>query len=90
MPESKKRKAAVAKKNRENRREIAENRELKKSPTWWAPVMVGLMVLGVVIIVTAYVSGGDLPIPNLDNGNINLFLGFGVLLAGFFMTMGWK
>ena len=50
--------------------------------------MVALMVLGLVIVVTAYVSKGQLPIP--DGGNTNLFVGFGVMVVGFLMTMGWK
>ena len=31
---------------------------------------------------------GDLPVPGLGNGN--LFIGFGIMLVGFLMTMGWR
>lgn len=88
MPESKKRKEAVAKKRIQHEREIVAEREPARSPRWWAPVMVGLMVIGLIIVVMAYVSRGDLPIPN--GGNTNLFVGFGVMIAGFLMTIGWK
>lgn len=58
------------------------------SPRWWAPVMVALMLIGLVVMVLAYVYGGDLPIPGWGNGNV--LLGGGFLIAGMLMTMGWK
>ncbi len=60
----------------------------KRSPKWWAPVMVTLMIIGLVIVVLAYVFSGNLPIPGFGNGN--LFVGFGIMLIGFLMTMGWR
>ena len=60
----------------------------KHSPKWWAPVMVTLMIIGLVIVVLAYVFSGNLPIPGFGNGN--LFVGFGIMLVGFLMTMGWR
>lgn len=89
MPESRRRKAAVKKKQAQREVDIDKNRELAGSPRWWAPVMVTLMLIGLIIVVTAYVTSGQYPIP-FDNGNYNLFLGFGVMLVGFLMTMGWK
>lgn len=88
MPESKKRKEAVRKQRIQREHDIVADREPKRSPRWWAPLMVGLMVIGLVIVVMAYVSRGDLPIPG--GGNYNLFVGFGVMMAGFLMTIGWK
>ncbi|MDO5723100.1 MAG: cell division protein CrgA [Flaviflexus sp.] len=89
MPESKRRKAAVEKRKYQREREMKAERTPATSPSWWAPVMVGLMILGLIIVVTAYVSHGSLPIP-FPNPNYNLFLGFGVMICGFLMTMGWK
>ena len=60
----------------------------KHSPKWLAPVMVTLMIIGLVIVVLAYVFSGNLPIPGFGNGN--LFVGFGIMLVGFLMTMGWR
>ena len=92
MAESKKRKKVE---QRRIARQQAEERQKKVapptgSPKWWVPVMVGLAVLGLLIIVIAYITGGRFPIPDLDNGNINLFVGIGFMLVGFLMTMGWK
>ena len=58
------------------------------SPKWWVPLMVSLMVIGLIIVVLAYVFNGQFPMKGLGNGN--LFIGFAFMLAGFLMTMGWK
>ncbi|USR79477.1 cell division protein CrgA [Arcanobacterium pinnipediorum] len=89
MPESKKRKKV-------EERRIAASRQqqerpapqLQRSPQWWAPVMVALAVIGLIVVVTAYVSHGQAPIPGFGNGN--LFVGIGLMMVGFLMTMGWK
>jgi uncharacterized RDD family membrane protein YckC len=60
----------------------------KTSPRWWAPLMVTLMIIGLIVVVVAYLFSGDLPVPGLGNGN--LFIGFGIMLVGFLMTMGWR
>ncbi|WP_394262759.1 cell division protein CrgA [Trueperella sp.] len=92
MAESKKRKKVeqrrIARQQADERRKKVD--PPKGSPKWWVPVMVGLAVLGLIIIVIAYITGGRYPIPGLDNGNINLFVGIGLMLVGFLMTMGWK
>lgn len=89
MPESKKRQKVVDRRKAQNRR--AQNTaEEKRSPRWWAPLMVTLAIIGLLIVVTAYVTNGRFPVPGLSNGNINLFIGIGFMLAGFFMTAGWK
>lgn len=58
------------------------------NPTWWAPVMVTLMVLGLLWIVIFYITAGAWPIGSFGYGN--LVAGFGLLLAGFAMTMRWR
>lgn len=82
MPESKKRK-----KPSEARPETRAA-AVKPSPSWWAPTMVVLMVLGLVGVVLTYLTQGNLPVPGL--GNWNLAIGFGVMLVGFFMTLRWR
>lgn len=90
MPESRKRK------NAKGRPVEAEDTELnpswsagmKLSPSWWAPVMVTLMVIGLVVIVVTYVTNAQYPIPGI--GNWNLAVGAGIALVGFIMTMRWK
>ena len=59
----------------------------KPSPSWWVPVMVGRMILGLVWVVVTYLLQADYPIPGI--GNWNLAIGFGIMLAGFSMTMRW-
>ena len=62
------------------------------NPTWWAPVMVGLMVVGLLWIVVFYIlsDGPDntWPVPGIGYGN--LAIGFGLIMVGFMMTTRWK
>jgi hypothetical protein len=59
------------------------------NPRWWVPVMLGLMVLGLVWVVTYYISGtNEWPVPPL--GRWNLGVGFALILVGFGMTTRWR
>ena len=59
------------------------------NPRWFVPVMLGLMVLGLLWVVTYYISGvHQYPIPAL--GRWNLGVGFGLMLSGFLMTTRWR
>jgi hypothetical protein len=61
------------------------------NPPWFAPVMLGLMVAGLLWVVTFYVtsgSGQSYPIPNI--GYYNLAIGFTLMISGFMMTMRWR
>lgn len=58
------------------------------NPTWWVPVMVGLMVLGLIWLVVFYLSGAKFPIPGISYWN--LAIGFALMMAGFAMTTRWK
>jgi Cell division protein CrgA len=58
------------------------------SPRWFAPVMLGLMVIGLAWIVTYYLFQSKYPIP--DVGTWNLVIGFGILLTGFGMMTRWR
>jgi hypothetical protein len=64
--------------------------DIKPNPAWFLPVMLGLMVLGVLWIVTYYVTAGNarLPIPAI--GNFNLAIGFALIIAGFIMATRWR
>ncbi|MDD7385140.1 MAG: cell division protein CrgA [Actinomycetaceae bacterium] len=97
MPESEQSKKAAPGTKRsieqqETKRQSAKSVKRKPkregSPRWWAPVMVTLMIVGLLVVVLAYIFGGRVPIPGFGNGN--LALGFGLMLIGFLMTMGWK
>ncbi|MCI6574063.1 MAG: cell division protein CrgA [Actinomycetaceae bacterium] len=93
MPESKKRKKVIdqrkAAAGAQSHRPKAEKQ--LRSPKWWAPLMVTLAIVGLIVVVMAYVtaqSGMQLPIPGA--GNWNLLIGLVLMIAGFLMTMGWK
>lgn len=67
------------------------------SPRWYAPTMVGLMLIGLVWVVVTYLFQGAYPVPYfvkshggdwLRNGN--LYLGALIALAGFLGLLRWK
>lgn len=64
------------------------SRELPPNPVWFAPVMVGLMVVGLLWTAAYYISGQVYPIPSLGRWNIGV--GFGLMIAGFAMTTRWR
>lgn len=89
MPESRGRKSVEQNKARAAQRaEGATVRKPKPSPRWWAPAMVTLMVLGLILVVLTYLSKGTLPVDGW--GNANLVVGFAVMFIGFLMTMKWR
>lgn len=57
------------------------------NPQWLAPVAVALLIVGLVYLVTYYLSAGTLPLPI---GDWNLAAGFGIMLLGGGMLMFWK
>ena len=57
------------------------------NPSWWVPVMSGLMIAGVVWVSTFYITQGDWPAPI---GYWNLAIGMGMIMAGFLMSTKWK
>lgn len=58
------------------------------SPSWWAPTFVTFLILGLVWLVVYYMSGALYPIPKI--GNWNLFIGLGLMMVGFLMTLRWR
>ena len=76
-------KRSIEKKAAEKRASSKERKPTRvkglQSPKWWAPLLVTLMIVGLVIVVSAYIFGGNFPIKGLGNGN--LFIGFGALAA---------
>lgn len=93
MPESSSRKKpAKVSKPRAPKLPI-ENTEELPNPVWFKPVMFGFMILGLVWIITYYVSSAQYPLGagtpwNLQNWNI--LIGFGIAMVGFMMSTRWK
>lgn len=60
----------------------------KESPRWLAPAMVGSFLVGLVWIVTFYVSNTNYPIPSIHAWN--MVIGFGWVAAGFVLATRWR
>ncbi|GAB3117235.1 hypothetical protein GCM10027055_28270 [Janibacter alkaliphilus] len=58
------------------------------NPSWFVPVMLGLMVIGLIWVVTFYITEQQYPVQAW--GMWNLGAGFALILAGFAMTTRWK
>ena len=58
------------------------------SPRWLAPTMLTLMVVGLIWVVTTYLSSAQFPIPGI--GQYNLLVGFAFILVGFGLTTRWR
>ena len=60
----------------------------RTSPSWYAPLMVALLVIGLAYIVVFYLSQSQYPIAAL--GPWNVVVGFGIIMAGFIMATRWR
>ncbi|AOT02932.1 cell division protein CrgA [Arthrobacter sp. U41] len=83
MPESKRRKSTTPATT-----QTSAPRANKPNPVWFKPVMFGLMILGLLWIITFYISEGALPVAAWGSGNI--VAGFGIAIIGFLMTTRWR
>lgn len=71
----------------------APRSEDQPNPAWFKPLMFGFMLLGLVWIITYYVTSAQFPLGagtpwNLENWNI--LIGFGIAMVGFMMSTRWK
>jgi hypothetical protein len=66
------------------------------NPVWFKPVMFGFMIVGLIWIITYYVTSAQFPLggalneAGLNVGNWNILIGFGIAMVGFMMTTRWK
>ncbi|WP_242612812.1 cell division protein CrgA [Janibacter limosus] len=58
------------------------------NPSWFVPLMLALMLIGLVWVVTFYITQEKYPVESW--GRWNLGGGFAFILAGFAMTTRWK
>ncbi|EWS79948.1 cell division protein CrgA [Brachybacterium phenoliresistens] len=77
-------KSAEAERSRTTRRRVAAP---TPNPQWLAPFAVTMLILGLVYLVTYYLTAGQLPLPI---GDWNLAVGFGVMVIGGGALMFWK
>jgi hypothetical protein len=67
----------------------ARARAAQPSPRWYAFLMVGLMLLGLLWIVVYYVAGDQIPFM-VSLGAWNFAIGFGAMIVGLIMSMRWR
>jgi len=60
----------------------------KPNPVWFKPVMFGLMIVGLLWIITFYITEGAFPVQAW--GSLNIVAGFGIAIIGFLMTTRWR
>jgi hypothetical protein len=64
-------------------------RAAQPSPRWYAWLMIGLMLIGLLWIVVFYVAGERIPLM-ASLGAWNFAIGFGAMVAGLIMSMRWR
>lgn len=89
MPKSKSRNKAKSR-SASQRYQLHPDRKQKHkpSPRWYGVLILGLMIIGVVIIVTNYMQ--VLPGTDLGAKPVFLFVGLGFILVGFIGTTRWR
>ena len=85
MPKSRSRNTA-AQKRRYQLEPTKKAPRQKPSPRWYAPLVLGIMGLGVVIIVLNYIWPQVLPFTNDATSPVALFVGLGMIGVGFLGT----
>lgn len=61
---------------------------IKPNPRWFLPVLIGLLLIGLIWLVTFYVSQGAFPVEAWQNWNI--LIGFAFFVAGLIMSTRWR
>ncbi|MFK5633371.1 MULTISPECIES: cell division protein CrgA [unclassified Ornithinimicrobium] len=87
MPESRGREGAKQRAQRASQL-TPQTQKLPSNPSWFVPVMSGLMILGVLWVSIFYITSGDWPIEPI--GYWNLAIGMGLIMSGFVMATRWR
>lgn len=96
MPESSTRKKKSTKPAAST--DVAFNDAESPNPAWFVRLMFGLLLGGLIWIITYYITGAQWPLgsgfasinPALNLGNWNIAIGFGLVIVGFGMSTRWK
>jgi hypothetical protein len=90
MPESRSRRKP---KSEAPVRPVVLGEEESENPTWYKATMFGFMIVGLIWILTFYISSARYPLGSatpIDLSNWNILIGFGIAMVGFVMTTKWK
>ena len=60
------------------------------SPSWLAPTMVTLFVVGLAYLVVFYIAGSSIPVMKDLSALVNVGIGFALIMGGFFLATKWK
>jgi Cell division protein CrgA len=60
------------------------------NPSWLAPLMVAMFILGLLWIVAFYLNGNAIPVMKDLNNMENVLVGFGFIGVGFFLATRWR
>ena len=60
------------------------------NPSWLAPLMVAMFVIGLLWIVIFYLAGTSVPVMKSLNNMENVLVGFGFIGVGFFLSTRWR
>ena len=85
MPKSRSRNRA-AEKRRYQLEPTKKAPRQKPSPRWYAPLVLGLMGLGVLLIVLNYIWPKVVPFTSDQTSPVALFIGLGMIAVGFLGT----
>jgi hypothetical protein len=58
------------------------------SPVWYSALVIGTMVVGMIWLVTYYVSSGNLPVKSIEAWNV--VVGFLWIATGFGLATQWR
>jgi len=67
---------------------VAAPKKKQPSPPWYGGLVLGAMLVGVVWLVMYYVSGGTLPVSDLEAWNV--LVGFVWIAVGFALSTQWR
>ena len=60
------------------------------NPSWLAPLMVAMFIIGLLWIVAFYLNGNSIPVMKSLNNMENVLVGFGFIGVGFFLSTRWR
>ena len=88
MPISKKRKKTAL--GQVHDKQLAQEPVNFDSPRWLAPLMVTFFVIGLLYVITFYLTGTSVPGMSSLSAAANIGIGFGFIIVGFSLSTKWR